>query len=221
MDDARRRVVLIAGGVLAGTLTLGSGLLAAGILFPAASPGHPSAKVVASAPGSGPHAVGRSPAAGWKPLPAATAPFVPEQLVIDKLHVQAPIEVKGVDSHNQMESPDRPEDVAWYAFTSKPGSGSNAVFSGHRDFAKVGPAVFWQLDQLTAGDIIDVVSGHQTEVRYRVSQTWNYTVAEIPMGQVLAADRADEITIITCSGRYTPSGGYDHRLVVRAVRVPI
>jgi LPXTG-site transpeptidase (sortase) family protein len=218
VDDARRRLVLIAGGVLGGTLTLSSGLLAAGIFFPAASQRLHSAQVATSDPGS---AGGRSPAAGWKPLPAATAPFVPAQLVIDKLHVKAPIEVKGVDSHNQMESPDRPADVAWYAFTSKPGSGSNAVFSGHRDFAKVGPAVFWQLDRLTPGDIIKVVSGDQTEIRYRVSQVWTYSVTSIPMGQVLAADRVDEITIITCSGRYSLSSGYDHRLVLRAVRVAI
>jgi hypothetical protein len=38
------------------------------------------------------------------------------------------------------------------------------------------------------------------------------------MAQVLAADRADEITLITCAGRYTSNSGYDHRLVVRATR---
>lgn len=35
----------------------------------------------------------------------------------------------------------------------------------------------------------------------------------------LATDPADEVTLITCSGKYTKAAGYDHRLVVRAVRV--
>ena len=154
----------------------------------------------------------------WKPLPAATSAFVPAQVVIDKLKVQAPVEIKGVDAHNVMEVPDRPTDAAWYRFTAKPGSGSNAVFAGYRDFGQVGnPAIFWKLDQLQPGDLVEVVSDQQTEIRYRVAQTWDYSLTDMPMGQVLAADPADEVTLITCSGTFV-RGGYDHRLVVRAVR---
>jgi len=154
----------------------------------------------------------------WKPLPTATAPFQPALLVIEKLRVQAPVEVKGVDARNAMEAPDKPTDAAWYRFTAKPGSGSNAVFSGHRDFGQPGaPAIFWHLDQLAPGDAIDVVSDKQTQIRYRVIQTWEYSVTNIPMHQVLAADPWDEVTLITTSGTYV-RGGYDRRLVVRAVR---
>lgn len=154
----------------------------------------------------------------WKPLPTATAPFQPAMLVIERLRVQAPVEVKGVDARNVMEAPDKPTDAAWYRFTAKPGSGSNAVFSGHRDFGQPGaPAIFWHLDQLAPGDAIDVVSDKQTQIRYRVIQTWEYSVTNIPMQQVLAADPWDEVTLITTSGTYI-RGGYDHRLVVRAVR---
>ena len=66
-------------------------------------------------------------------------------VVIPWLGVQAPVEKKGIDSRNQMEAPDRPFDVAWYPFTARPGSGGNAVFAGHKDFAGIGPAVFWKL----------------------------------------------------------------------------
>src|SRR5215472_208021 len=156
----------------------------------------------------------------WRPLPPATAPFVPAELVIEKLRLQAPIEVKGVDANNVMEAPDRPTDVAWYRFTARPGAGSNAVFAGHRDFGQVGsPAIFWHLDQLAAGDLIDVVSAQQTEIRYRVSQTWDYNLSTIPMDRVLATDPREEVTLITCAGTYARGLGYDHRLVVRAVRV--
>lgn len=79
---------------------------------------------------------------------------MPVRLVVDRLQVEAPVEQKAVDGNNIMESPERPGDVAWYRFTSRPGSGSNAVYSGHRDFPSVGPAVFWRLDQLVPGDVI-------------------------------------------------------------------
>lgn len=171
------------------------------------------------APAATPAVASSSPAAFWNPLPPATSSFVPAQLVIQKLRVLAPIEVKGVDAHNVMEAPDRGTDAAWYRFTARPGAGSNAVFAGHLDYGRLGnPAIFWHLDQLTSGDVIEVVSPQQTEIRYRVTQTWDYTVRTIPMASVLATDRVDEVTLITCAGTYANGSGYDHRLVVRAVR---
>ncbi|HSR24347.1 MAG TPA: class F sortase, partial [Candidatus Eisenbacteria bacterium] len=215
-------------GLGAALLALGFGLLAAGLVpaaggpsshAAAAGPGAPASSLPASsAAPSSPSATTQGP--WWRQLPAATGAFVPAALVIEKLHVDAPIEVKSTDASNVMEAPDRPADVAWYRFTAKPGSGSNAVFSGHRDFARVGPAVFWRLGELVPGDAIDVVSPQQTEIRYRVSQTWDYSVSSIPMQQVLATDVRDEVTLLTCWGRYTPGAGYDRRLVVRALRTP-
>ncbi len=156
---------------------------------------------------------------GWQQLPAATSAFVPVRLVVERIGVEAPVESKGVDSHNTMESPDHPFDVAWYRFTAQPGSGSNAVFAGHKDYWGVGPAIFWHLSDLHAGDLIDVVSSVRTEARYQVSQVWNYPLTVIPMETVLAPSKQDQITLMTCSGAFHQGGGYDHRLVVRATRV--
>src|SRR5262249_12904194 len=139
----------------------------------------------------------------WKPLPTATAPFQPAMLVIEKIRVQAPVEVKGVDARNAMEAAAKPTYAAWHRFTPEPGCGSNAVSSGPRDFGQPGaPASVWLLDQVAPGDAIDVVSDKQTQIRYRVIQTWEYSVTNIPMQQVLAADPWDEVTLITTSGTY-------------------
>src|SRR5262249_1807287 len=126
-------------------------------------PGAPAASVP-SAP-----ATASTPAQDvfWTRLPTATASFVPVELVIQKLQVKAPVEVKGIDSHNVMEAPDQGVDAAWYRFTSRPGAGSNAVFAGHLDFGTLGkPAVFWHLAQLVPGDLVEVVSPGRTEIRY-------------------------------------------------------
>jgi LPXTG-site transpeptidase (sortase) family protein len=83
----------------------------------------------------------------------------------------------------------------------------------------VGPAVFWKLGQLSAGDTIQVTGDGQSQIQYQVTQTWDYTLSNIPMASVLAQGGGDQITLITCAGAYSQSAGYDHRLVVRAKRV--
>lgn len=208
-------LALVAAGVLG--MGIASGLLSSNLAPRSHTVANRPSPAATSPPAVQPTAV-PTPDHWWKPLPTATAAFQPALLVIEKLRVQAPVEVKGVDPRNVMEAPDKPTDAAWYRFTAKPGSGSNAVFSGHRDFGQPGaPAVFWHLDQLAPGDAIDVVSDKQTQIRYRVIQSWDYSVTNMPMQQVLAADPWDEATLITASGSYI-RGGYDHRLVVRAVR---
>lgn len=156
----------------------------------------------------------------WQPLPAAKGAFVPAELVVEKLRVRAPIQVKGVDARNVMEAPDSADSAAWYAFSARPGAGGNAVFAGHRDFGPGrAPAIFWDLDKLAAGDLLDVVSPQRTEIRYRVTQARNYPLTSIPMDKVLVTDHVDEVTLITAYGDYVQGSGYDHRLVVRAVRI--
>ena len=151
--------------------------------------------------------------------PQANGAFMPQELLIERLGVRAPVEVKGIDSHNVMESPDHPFDVAWYKFTAQPGAGGNAVFSGHRDYRGIGPAVFWRLGDLRLSDMVDVISGQATEARYKVTQIWDYELTSIPMRSILASSHEDQVTLITCSGAFHQNGGYDHRLVVQAMRV--
>lgn len=214
--DGRHAVRAII-GMTACLLALGCGLWAAGLVTAAhGRQAHRSPSPSASLP-AGTIAAEAGP--WWQPLPTAHTSFVPVRLVIERLRISAPIEVKGTDAHNVMEAPDRPTEVAWYRFTARPGSGSNAVFAGHRDFEKVGPAIFWRLGDVVPGDLIDVVSPQRTEIRYRVSHVWSYPVETVPMNQVLAADVGDEVSLITCTGRYTRAAGYDHRLVVRAQRL--
>lgn len=209
----RRRLAFGALG-LALLLVIGSGVFI--WLAAARSPshaglrvsGHTSASAVPVSPSAAPSEV---------PLSLARAPFVPSRLLIRRLDVDAPIEVKGINSRNQMEAPDNPLNAAWYRFTRMPGAGGNAVFSGHLDAESTGPAIFWRLTQLKQGDIIEVISPQSTELRYQVNESVSYPVSTIPMRTVLYPGGGDQITLITCSGHYQPGSGYDHRLVIRAL----
>jgi LPXTG-site transpeptidase (sortase) family protein len=217
---AHRRVVALL-GVAAVAILAGSAWIFVGAQEGKPRP-RPSAQAATapSAPApSAPAAATLAPASSGTPAPSSAVAALPARLVIPRLGVQAPIETKGIDGHNQMEAPDRPFDVAWYPFTAKPGAGGNAVFAGHRDFAGVGPAVFWKLEQLAPGDSIQVGGADDKQLHYQVTQTWDYTLANIPMASVLAQGGGDQVTLITCSGAYSRAAGYDHRLVVRARRV--
>ncbi len=143
------------------------------------------------------------------------------RLRIPILGVDAPVQQKGVDASNTMESPDGPENVAWYNFTAKPGLGAgNAVFSGHVDYINYGKAVFGDVSKLVEGDLIEVLLEDGTLVQFAVTASQSYSVADIPMEEVLASTSTESVTLITCEGQFS-GGSYSHRLVVRATRTAV
>src|SRR3990172_427246 len=158
-----------------------------------------------------------------QPTPTALAP--PSEapiarLAIPRFEVDAPVVVRGVDANGIMETPDGPEDVAWYDFTAKPGFGSNAVFSGHVDYINYGPAVFWNLKDLNPGDGIEVRLEDGTVYRYSVEQREQVYADEADVGKIVGPTPTEIITLITCGGTFdTSTGQYDQRVIVRAQRI--
>ena len=161
---------------------------------------------------------------GPTPTPAAAFPPPSDspiaRLLIPSAEIDAPVVVLGVDDEGVREAPDNAFDTAWYDFSSRPGSGGNAVFSGHVDYVNVGKAVFWNIKDLEPGDAIDVRLEDGTEYRYSVSFKQQYDAATAPVDQIIGVTPKESVTLITCSGTFNSSTGqYDKRLVVRAERV--
>jgi LPXTG-site transpeptidase (sortase) family protein len=168
------------------------------------------------------------PTPNLTPEPTATATLPPgvdapiASIVISKFGIDAPVQEKGVDANNVMESPDGPTNVAWYTFSGKPGFGSNAVFSGHVDYIDYGPAVFWHLKDLVAGDVIEVHLNEGTVYTYAVESLWSIPAAptEDELRAVIGGTTSDVVTLITCGGNWIPDQQqYDQRTVIRARRV--
>lgn len=157
---------------------------------------------------------------------AGETPSVPsgplvDRLTIPVLGVDAPVIVLGLDADRMMQSPDDPFQIAWYDFTSLPGQGSNAVFAGHFDFRDVGPAVFWNLGTLNAGDVINVHRADGVTFEYQVKSIETYDEASAPVGPIVESTAVESITLITCAGTFDPTSAlYDQRLVVRAELIP-
>jgi LPXTG-site transpeptidase (sortase) family protein len=152
----------------------------------------------------------------------------PTKIAIPRIGVEAAVLALGRDREENPDVPDSGRDVAWYTFTSTPGRGSNAVFSGHVDWyywGEPGEGVFYHLRELQIGDEITVGLDDGTHLRYLV--TGNVAVAydDPDVGRVMDPTSKDVVTLITCGGTWlrdysNPNGGnYSHRVIVRAERV--
>jgi sortase A len=150
--------------------------------------------------------------------PVSNAPLT--RLVIPKIGVDAPVVTLGVDAQGVMQSPKTAFEVGWYNFTAQPGTGGNAVFSGHVDFASVGPAVFWHLRDLGPGDLVQVRLADGTTYQYVVVSSTSYPGDDAPIADIVGPTGKDSVTIITCTGTFNRDvHQYSHRLVVRAERL--
>ena len=150
--------------------------------------------------------------------PVSNAPLT--RLVIPSIQVDAPVVTLGVDGQGIMQSPKTAFEVGWYDFTAQPGTGGNAVFSGHVDFASVGPAVFWNLRELGPGDLVEVRLADGTDYQYVVVSSTAYAGDDAPIADIVGPTGKDTVTIITCTGTFNREvRQYSHRLVVRAERI--
>jgi LPXTG-site transpeptidase (sortase) family protein len=159
---------------------------------------------------------------------------------IPAISVNAPLTYRAVanTASATMPEPSGPTDVAYYDMSKwpglggTPGAGHNAIFAGHVDLNRAiayaggahyeGPAVFWSLDELKAGDTIEITVSGGTPLKYAV-----VSVKEIPAsgdtdwsaiwsGNV----KKDTVTLFTCGGNFDQdSHEYLNRVVVRAERV--
>lgn len=218
------RIQKLRGRLSAGLIAIGTGLIAVAVSLIVLVW---SGRIGDAGYGSGPGTV-----TGFGSVLTAATPATPptlapprsgaalERIIIPSVEIDAPVVVKGVDENGVMESPDNAFDVAWYDFTSRPGEGSNAVFSGHVDYVNVGPAVFWRLKDVQRGDRLQIRYADGITVDYAVAAVNTFDAATAPIDQIVGATPKDSVTLITCAGTFnSQTRQYDKRLIVRAETV--
>jgi len=150
----------------------------------------------------------------------------PAELQIDSVGVDAPIELGNV-TDGVMQDPTGPWVVSWYEPLGKIGEGDNVVLAGHVDYYNAGPdggpgpAVFWDVRDLPAGDIIRVVGEDGKNYEYAVQWIERYDAAgltpEVIQNDIVGDTGEETLTLITCGGTFDPATGeYNERWVVRA-----
>lgn len=143
---------------------------------------------------------------------------------ISRFGVNASISSRSVGTNGKMGDPSGPWMVVWYDFAANwsglggyPGEpGANAVFAGHVDYINVGPAVFYNLQNLVPGDQV-VVNTANGPITYAI-QWSQWAGPQDDFTPFVSRTGQDVITLVTCIGAFS-AGQYTNRLVVRGVRI--
>jgi hypothetical protein len=156
-------------------------------------------------------------AVAHRPAPPRRRAAPPLRLEIASIGVHAPVIRLGLNRDGSLEVPTDFGDTGWWAGGPRPGERGPAVIAGHVD-SRTGPAAFFRLGELRAGDPIVIVRRDGSRVRFRVQRAARYRKAAFPTAQVYGATRRPTLRLITCSGAFdSASGHYVDNTVVYAV----
>ncbi|WP_250027180.1 class F sortase [Paractinoplanes maris] len=147
---------------------------------------------------------------------AAAPTGVPTRLRVGAIKVDTPLETLAIGNDGALQPPRAFAKAGWYAGGTAPGDTGPAVIAGHVD-SKSGPAVFYRLRELAAGDRIDVVRGGAT-VSFIVTAIRWYPKTEFPTDEVYGPTPDRQLRLITCGGVFDRTlRSYRDNLVVYAV----
>jgi sortase (surface protein transpeptidase) len=134
-----------------------------------------------------------------------TAP--PVRLRIPSIEVETELEQLGRSPDKSIEVPRQPSSAGWWTGGSRPGQVGPAVILGHVD-SRTGPAVFYRLRELDAGDEILVDRADGTTARFLVTSRANYDKDEFPSDLVYYPTLRAELRLVTCGGPFDRSTGH-------------
>lgn len=162
---------------------------------------------------------GPSPAAGGpNPFRAVPADLSgpPTRLRVRAVGIDTELELLHLGADGELLPPRGNERAGWYADGTAPGDVGPAVLAGHVD-SKRGPAVFYRLREIEAGDAIEVTRGGRT-VSFTVTSTAWYPKRAFPTERVYGPTPDRQLRLITCGGAFdTRLRSYRDNLVVYAV----
>ena len=128
----------------------------------------------------------------------------PVVVTVPAIGVHARIVPLGLEPDGEVAVPplSTPFVVSWYDKGPAPGQPGAAVLLGHVDAAGVGPAVFYRLGDLAAGDLIYVTrQDHQIAV-FRVTSVGLYPQTAFPAGRVYGSTPRPALRLVTCGGQF-------------------
>ncbi|WP_307803094.1 class F sortase [Frigoribacterium sp. PvP032] len=150
------------------------------------------------------------------PAPAFGIGAEPARVSVPAIELDEPLIGLGIASTGAMEVPVDADEVGWFTGGGRPGGRGPTVIAAHVD-STTGPAVFFRLSELVAGDEVTVTTVEDAAVRYVVDEVVDVPKAEFPTARVFGAQPTDQLRLITCGGVFDPgSGHYDQNRVVFA-----
>ena len=174
----------------------------------------------ASSDGGGPATASSTPAtapaSGARDVPGPSAPQAdpsgaqaarpqqvadPDRVRIPSIGVDAPVGPLALEPSGKLAAPTDFAATGWYEAGPEPGEPGPAVIAGHVD-DHTGPAVFFRLEELRAGDevLVDRVDG--STATFVVTRVETYPKDEFPTDEVYGKTTDPQLRLITCGGDF-------------------
>jgi hypothetical protein len=142
-----------------------------------------------------------------KAAPLATDRSTPVELKIPAISVAVSLSTLGLNADGTVEVPTDIQQPGWYRLGPSPGQIGSAVILGHVD-SYTGPAVFFNLRALVAGDVVDVGLADGVTAQFEVTSVATYLKASFPDQSVYASDGASALQLVTCGGAFDSATGH-------------
>jgi len=137
----------------------------------------------------------------------------PAHVDIPAIGVSADVQDLGLRPSGAVEVPSSYDRVGWYSGSAIPGAPGPTVLLGHID-SHTGPAVFFRLSELRAGDQVVVERSDSAVVRFIVDRIGQFRKSHFPTAEVYGPTPTPALRLLTCAGPF--HGHYRDNLVVFA-----
>ncbi len=143
----------------------------------------------------------------------------PRRIEIPTIGVEAEIIDLGLHDDGSLETPTDFAEAGWWAGGATANQDGPTVIVGHVD-SYIGPAVFFRLSELQAGDHIVVVDAHGGESEFEVTEVDLYDKDDFPTDRVYGQTDEPTLRLVTCGGVFDErERSYEANFVVFATPV--
>jgi len=166
-------------------------------------------------PGAAPRADGVDPLVRPRQNSDPVAPrSAPVGLRIPAIDLETSLSELGLNPDRTVQVPTNFAEPGWFRLGPTPGQVGSAVILGHVD-SREGPAVFYLLRFLKAGDRIAVSLADGRVAHFVVDKVGTYPNEDFPARQVYASHGYSALQLVTCGGDFDiPTDSYQANVVV-------
>jgi sortase (surface protein transpeptidase) len=144
----------------------------------------------------------------------ATVRSTPLELTIPAISLSVSLGTLGLNSDGTVQVPTVIQQPGWYRLGPSPGQIGSAVILGHVDSYE-GPAVFFKLRSLVAGDAVNVTLADGVAAQFKVTSVATYLKTNFPDETVYTSHGYSALQLVTCGGVFdSQTGHYLSNIVV-------
>lgn len=136
------------------------------------------------------------------PAPAAgSSTPAPVSLSVPAIGVRTGLDPLQLTGDGVLQTPSQWQVAGWYAGGVRPGDPGPAVIAGHVD-SRAGPAVFYKLRHVKAGDRAEVTRADGSVLNFVVDTVAEYPKDQFPSAAVYGPTALPELRLVTCTGEF-------------------